>query len=117
MLSLLRSNDPLRLTFAFLLLFAARFGLNDLLTLPEIKWMLLGEMLAKQKVMYRDVWDNTGPFAAGVYMLVGSVFERSVTAAHLLAAGILFVQAGIFEKINCGSYDASKYPNKLEFNK
>jgi len=26
-----------------------------------------------------------------------------------------FVQAEIFEKINCGSYDASTYPNKIKF--
>ena len=33
-------------------------------------------------------------------------------AIYLLS---FFVQAEIFEKIDCGSYDASKYPNKLEF--
>ena len=35
-------------------------------TLPELKFMVLGERLQEGAAMYRDVFDTTGPLAAMV---------------------------------------------------
>lgn len=67
------------------------------LTEPELKWMLLGEKLAENDaVMYKDVWDDTAPLAAGTYWLLHEVFGRSHLTYQILGFVLILVQCVLF---------------------
>ncbi|GAA4833960.1 hypothetical protein GCM10023331_18960 [Algivirga pacifica] len=65
-------------------------------TLTEISWFTIGEALAMGKNMYSEVWDNTGPLAAGIYWLVDLIFGKSQLTYQILAILFVMHQAYIF---------------------
>ncbi|MDQ2657325.1 MAG: glycosyltransferase family 39 protein [Bacteroidota bacterium] len=66
---------------------------NDQLTVPELRDMLLGEKQNEGYKMYREVVDNSAPLAALTHELLDSVFGRSILARHILAFIIIFLQS------------------------
>ncbi len=102
MLSFFRINDPYRLIFVFLLLLIFRlpFILSGIpLIIPELNWMLVGEAMSSGAIMYRDIWDNTGPLSAFTYQVVDFFFGRSQLTYQLLSLFLVFVQAIIFNRL------------------
>ncbi|MGY6545790.1 hypothetical protein [Arthrospiribacter ruber] len=115
MISFFRINDPFRL-LALLALMVLMSGiyiwlLDMPLLQPEMVWMLLGERMAEGKHMYKDILDDTGPLAGGVYWLLHLVFGRSVIVYKILAGLVVFVQMaylnGLFMRYK--SYDENTY--------
>src|SRR5690606_35518732 len=66
---------------------------NDQLTVPELRDLLLGEKQNEGYKMYREVVDNSAPLAAWTHELLDSVFGRSILARHILAFIIIFLQS------------------------
>lgn len=103
MLSLFRINDPYRLVFLLVLLCALRipvFIIGQPATAIELHWLVLGEKLTTPgTTLYLDVWDSTGPLAAGVYYWVYLLFGKSFLAMRLLGLLLVLVQAVIFNSI------------------
>ena len=61
-------------------------------SLPELKYMVLGERLSGGATLYRDVYDTTAPLAAVIYQLLDVAFGRNILVYRLLASLILFLQ-------------------------
>ncbi|MFC5270772.1 hypothetical protein [Adhaeribacter terreus] len=62
-------------------------------TLPELKFMVLGERLQEGAAMYRDVFDTTGPLAAMIFWVIDLLDGRSLFMYRLVAAFLLLFQA------------------------
>lgn len=102
MLSFFKINVPDRIIVLFLLLLAIRLPLfitGTPLFAPELYWLLVGEKLSKGYVMYRDVWDNTAPLAAFMYMLLNYIAGKSSLALQLVSFLFVFWQALIFNRM------------------
>lgn len=70
------------------------------LTEPELKWMLVGEKLSESDaVMYKDVWDDTAPLAAGTYWLLHEIFGRSQLVYQILGLILILVQCVLFNNL------------------
>ncbi len=88
MLRFFRSNAVFQLVSLLLLLVLVRlpgYLMGLPLLVPELQWMLLGEQLNKNLLLYADVWDSTAPLAALVYAGIDAVFGRSQTAYLVVA--------------------------------
>ena len=84
-----------RLILLILLFLAIRVPLILIgipVTLPELKFMVLGERLSEGFILYRDVYDTTAPLAASLYWVLDLAFGRNVLVYRTLAAILLFVQ-------------------------
>jgi hypothetical protein len=91
-----------RLLVLILLFVAIRVPLIILdipLSLPELKYMVLGERLSGGATLYRDVYDSTAPLAAIIYQLLDVAFGRNILVYRLLASLILFLQSMRFNSI------------------
>jgi len=100
--------------FVFLILVAIRVtwiiaGLP--LSLPELKWLLVGERLSDGFTMYKDLYDHTGPLAAFIYKWLDFVFGRSRWVHLVVSTFLVTVQAGIFNRIllKNKAYDENSY--------
>lgn len=96
MIQYFRINDPYRLVglFILLLLIYLPFFVSDqLLTVPELKSLILGEKQNEGYRMYYEVVDNTAPLAAWMHEIFDSIFGRSLLARHILAFLIIFLQS------------------------
>lgn len=62
-------------------------------TMPELKYMVLGERLQEGAALYRDVFDTTGPLAALVFWVIDLLDGRSLFIYRVLAAFLLLFQA------------------------
>jgi hypothetical protein len=58
-----------------------------------LNWMLLGERLGEGWLLYRDVWDDTAPLSALVYLGIDLLFGRSATAYYWIAALLVLMQS------------------------
>ena len=84
-----------RLLVLVLLFLAIRIPLILLgipVTLPELKYMVLGERLSEGFVLYRDVYDTTAPLSAVIFWLLDVIFGRNILVYRGLAALLLFLQ-------------------------
>lgn len=102
MLQFFRINDPYRLIVIFLLLTGVRIiwittGLP--LSVPELKWLLIGERLGDGFTMYRELYDYTGPLSALVYKWIDFVFGRSRWVHMVFSTLLVTIQAGILNNI------------------
>jgi hypothetical protein len=92
-----RINDPYRLVGLFILLliiYIPLFIVDNQITTPELKSLLLGEKQNEGYDMYHDVVDNSAPLAAWTHEVLDSLFGRSVFVRHILAFLIIFLQSG-----------------------
>ncbi len=102
MLTFLRINDPFRLLFVGLFLFAIRgafwwWGLP--ITVPEVGHLVIGEKLSQGAFMYAGVWDSTPPVAAGTYWLLVALFGKSVFPFQLTGVLLIVFQASLWNLI------------------
>jgi hypothetical protein len=120
MLRFFRFNDPYRLLVVFLivLLLGIKAELEfPSLTLPELKAVLVGEMMADGKRMYSEVWDSTPPVAAFVQSTLDVLFDRAILPRHIVSCLILFLQSAFFGilLINNRAFNESGYLPSLVF--
>jgi len=114
LLKFFRINDPYRMIFIFLILVIIRVvwmivGLP--LSLPELKWMIIGERLGDGFTMYKDLYDHTGPLSAIVYKSLDFVFGRTRWSHIVFSTLLITIQAGIFNNIllKNKAYDENSY--------
>lgn len=84
-----------RLVLLVLLFLAIRIPLILLgipVTLPELKYMVIGERLSEGFVLYRDLYDTTAPLSALLFWLLDVIFGRNILVYRILAALLLFLQ-------------------------
>jgi len=115
-----RINDPYRLLglFILLLLISLPFFIDPVsISHQELKNLVLGEAIAKGKLMYIQVIDFTAPMAAGIFALADWIFGRSLIARETLALAIIFFQASFFAilLIHNNAYNDSTYVPALIF--
>jgi hypothetical protein len=70
LLGYFRINDPYRLVIIFILLLILRLPYlisSEWLSIPELKWMLIGERMNDGAMLYVDIWDDIAPLSALVY--------------------------------------------------
>ncbi|MFY0607548.1 MAG: hypothetical protein JXR10_12600 [Cyclobacteriaceae bacterium] len=102
LLQLFRINDPYRILLVFLILVIIRVvwitvGLP--LSVPELKYLLIGERLGDGFTMYKELYDHTGPLSALVYKTIDLIFGRSRWVHLALSTLLVLAQAGIFNRI------------------
>ena len=68
------------------------FVLTPPMLQPEMIWLLIGERMADDKMMYRDILDDSGPFSATVFWGIYLLFGKSLIANKILAAVFLMAQ-------------------------
>ncbi|MFD2246784.1 hypothetical protein [Pontibacter ruber] len=66
-------------------------GIPD--TIQELLHMLVGERLADDFAMYREVYDDTAPLSALIYWMIDLLAGRSYLTYRLTAAFLLLLQA------------------------
>ena len=109
-----RINDPYRLLAAFGLLLLARiiFWLVGVeMDYPQMRWLLTGERLGNGFVMYRDLYDFTGPLSAMAYRTIDWVFGRSPLAYQIIAFLITCFNASILslQLVRSKAYPENNY--------
>jgi len=105
MISFFRVNDPLRLVVVLFILLAVRLTIvldAPPLTIPELNALIIGEKMGDGYRMYADIWDNTGPLAAGIYWVLDELFGKVIFIHHILAGILIFIQAVYFNYILTG---------------
>ncbi len=91
-----RINDPYRLAGLLALLvtiYLPFFISEQLLTVPELKSMVIGEKINDGLSSYTELIDSTPPLTMWINSLVDMVFGRSLMARHILAFFLLFFQS------------------------
>ncbi len=102
MLAFFRINDPYRVIGIFLLIIAIRIPLffgSVPLTNPELEWMVVGESISFDRILYLDLWDDSAPLSALVYSIIDSLFGRSQTAYLVISMLLVFAQSVIFNQL------------------
>jgi hypothetical protein len=102
LISFFRIFDPIRLIGLFLIFLALRLPMvlkGTPLLVPELSWMLVGERMAGGGVLYKDIWFQLEPFAAGFYCIIDFLFGKSQLTYQLINIILLFFQALIFNLI------------------
>jgi hypothetical protein len=99
MLRFFRFNDPYRLVIV--LIITVLLGIKAELefpsiTIPELKGILVGEMMADGKQLYSEVWDSMPPLTAFVQYVLDLAFDRSTMPRHILSWAFIFFQAAFF---------------------
>lgn len=81
------------------------------LTLPELQWMLVGESISFDRILYLDVWDDLAPLSALVYSLIDSVAGRAQWGYQIIAILVLFLHCYLFNQllITCKAYKENTY--------
>ena len=102
MLNFFKINDPSRLIVIFLVLLCLRGlltfqGLS--ITLFELKWLLLGQRSAEGFMMYKEIFDYTGPLSVFFYRIIDQVFGKSQHVHHIISTFWLFLNAIIFNSL------------------
>lgn len=101
MLNFFRINDPYRLIAIFLILLLIRVPSllsENLVTIPELNYMLVGEKVASGSQLYSDVWDGIAPLSALIYSVIDYLFGRSQLVYQLLAYLLICYQVFIFNR-------------------
>lgn len=66
---------------------------------PEMIWLLAGERMADDHHMYKDIIDDTGPLASGVYWLLHVLFGRNVFAFKIFSAFVILFQVAYINSL------------------
>lgn len=72
---------------------------SDLLTVPELSYMLVGEKITNDSLLYSEIWDDIAPLSAFVYGIIDFLFGRSQLAFQILAYILACYHVYIFNKI------------------
>jgi hypothetical protein len=90
-----RINDPYRLLGLLVLLVLICLPLfvdQPATTYAELTTFLVGEKVSEGNMLYTEIVDHTPPLASWFYGLCDLVFGRNITARHLTAFILLFLQ-------------------------
>ena len=69
------------------------------LSIPELKWMLIGQRLGDGFTMSRDLYDYTGPVAVFFYKWLDIFFGRSRWVHVIFSTLLIILQAGLFNRM------------------
>ncbi len=102
MLRFFKVNDPYRLLALLVLMLILRVpfywgGIEAML--PDLHLMLIGERLASDKVLYKDLWVNIAPLSAGFFTILHWLFDKSIIAYHFFGFLLMFIQAMLFNRL------------------
>lgn len=120
MLRFFRFNDPYRLVFVFaiILVLGIKTELEfPTITTPELRGILVGEMMADDKRLYTSVWDSMPPLTAYTQYVFDLMFDRSELPRHIISWLFIFFQAAFFGilLINNRAFNESNYLPSLLF--
>lgn len=120
MLRFFRFNDPYRLLFVFAIVLVLGIKTEfefPALTTPELKGILVGEMMADGKRLYSEVWDSMPPVTAYVQYVLDLLFDRAQLPRHIITGLLIFFQAAFFGilLINNRAFNESNYLPSLLF--
>ena len=120
MLRFFRFNDPYRLLFVFAIVLVLGIKAEvefPMLTVPELKGVLVGEMMADGKRLYTEVWDSMPPLMAYVHNGLDFMFGRAQLPRHIFSWLVIFFQAAFFGVllINNRAFNESNYLPSLLF--
>ncbi|HET9052550.1 MAG TPA: DUF6427 family protein, partial [Cyclobacteriaceae bacterium] len=96
MLGYFRINDPYRLIGLLVIMTVLTLPLfidTPGVTVPELKSFVVGERVTGGHGLYHGTIDSTPPLASWFYGLFDMVFGRSLTARHIVAFVLLFLQS------------------------
>lgn len=96
MLRYFRINDPYRLVGLLVIMTLLSLPLfidTPDVTIPELKSFVIGERVSDGHGLYHETIDSTPPLASWFYGLFDMVFGRSLTARHIFAFIIVFLQS------------------------
>ena len=98
MLQFLKNFDPFRLLIVAIFALIARFYWlsNDVILIPSLQWLSIAEMMADQKVLYKDIWTSLEPFSAGTYYFIELAFGKSILTLRILSLILCIIQAFLF---------------------
>lgn len=98
MLQFLKNFDPFRLLAVAIIALLARFYWfsEELILIPSLQWLSIGEMMTDQKVLYKDIWTSLEPFSAGTYYFIDLIFGKSIVALRVLSLILCIIQAFLF---------------------
>lgn len=98
MLQFLKNFDPFRLLAVAIIALLARFYWfsEDVVLIPSMQWLSIGEMMGDGKVLYKDIWTSLEPFSAGTYYFINSLFGKSIVALRVLSLLLCIFQAILF---------------------
>lgn len=98
MLQFLKNFDPFRLLAVAIIALLARFYWfsEDVILIPSLQWLSIGEMMGDGKVLYKDIWTSLEPFSAGTYYFINSLFGKSIVALRVLSLLLCIFQAILF---------------------
>jgi hypothetical protein len=114
-----RINDPYRiigLLIVLLLLYLPILIDVPSWTVPEFKTYLAGEKILQGYALYTELIDSTAPFTGWLFAVINFIFGESLTARHILAFMILFIEAvmlGIIYIDKKGFPDSSFIPSLI----
>lgn len=69
------------------------------MSIPEAKWLLVGQRLGDGYTMYKDLYDTTAPLAAMTYKWLDIVFGQSRWVHIVLSTVLVTLQAAVLNKI------------------
>jgi hypothetical protein len=95
LLGYFRINDPYRLVIIFILLLILRLPYlisSEWLSIPELKWMLIGERMNDGAMLYVDIWDDIAPLSALVYKGINFAAGRALIAFQVLGLMVFYFQ-------------------------
>lgn len=99
MLKLFRINDPYRILLVFLILVLIRIAwvfIGMPLSVPLMKWLVLGERLGDGFTMYAEAFDYTAPLSGLVYKWIDYIFGATRWTHVVFSSMLITIQAWIF---------------------
>lgn len=69
------------------------------MSIPELKWLIIGQRLGDGFTMYRDLYDSTGPVAVFFYKWLDFFFGRSRWVHVIFSTILITLQAGILNSL------------------
>lgn len=92
-------NDPYRLLVVLFFMVAGGYFAHrelNLITIPELKGLLIGQAQADGGTMYSEIRDSTPPLAALGHRLMFSLAGKSLALRHAITVAVFFFQAAFF---------------------
>jgi hypothetical protein len=65
---------------------------SEWLSIPELKWMLIGERMNDGAMLYVDIWDDIAPLSAMVYKGVDFITGRSQITLQIIGLFVFYFQ-------------------------
>lgn len=96
MIRYFRINDPFRLVglLAILIVIYLPYFISDqVMTVPELKSIIVGEKVHEGFAPYSELIDSTPPLTVWINAFLDMIFGRSLMARHIVAFFVIFFQS------------------------